>query len=110
MQRLIDIRVVSGEKEEERRLGVCVVGCRRGGPGYNRANSWNTGWVKVPVNSQPSQPPPTRYADQVRVSKVRSTLLRDKRSNRRDNPLPKLQCAGRRFENLYVTSPISAIC
>ena len=75
-----------------------------------RANSLNTGWVKVPVNSQPSQSPPTGYAYQVRVSKVRSTLLRDKRSNRRDNPLPKLQCAGRRFENLYVTSPISAIC
>ncbi len=26
VQRLIDIRVVSGEKEEERRLRVCVVG------------------------------------------------------------------------------------
>ena len=76
----------------------------------HRADSLNTGWVKVPVNSQPSQSPPTGYASQVRVSKVRSTLLRDKRSNRRDNPLPKLQCAGRRFENLYVTSPISAIC
>ena len=84
--------------------------CRRGGLGLYRANSLNTGWVKVPVNSQPSQPPPTGYAYQVRVSKVRSTLLRDKRSNRRDNPLPKLQCAGRRFENLYVISPISGIC
>ena len=82
MQRLIDIRVVSGEKEE--------------GSGDMQNDA-----VVVP---------PTRYASQVRVSKVRSTHLRDTRSNRRDNPLPKLQCAGRRSENLYVTSPTSAAC
>jgi len=47
----------------------------------------------------------TRYAFQVRVSKVRSTHLRDTRPNRHNSSLPKLQCAGRRSENLYVTSP-----
>jgi hypothetical protein len=47
----------------------------------------------------------TCYASQVRVSKVRSTHLRDTRPNRHNSSLPKLQCAGRRSENLYATSP-----
>ena len=72
---------------------------------------WTPAGLKSPSNSQPSQSPSTRYAYQVRVSKVRSTHLCDTRSNRRDNPLPKLQCAGRRSDTLYyVTSPISAVC
>ena len=86
VQRLIDIRVVFREKEEERRLQMCVVDV-----GVCRVN--------------------TRYASHVPVSKVRSTHLRDTRPNRHNSSLPKLQCAGRRSENLYVTSPTtSAAC
>ena len=86
MQRLIDIRAVSAEKEEERRLQML--------------------WL---VSERRSRP--LAMLLQVRMSKVRSTHLCDTRSNWRDSALPKLQCAGRRSETLYyVTSPISAVC
>jgi len=44
------------EKEEERRLRVCVVGVGEA-VRVNRANSLNTGWVKVPVEFPASQSP-----------------------------------------------------
>src|SRR5512140_3446737 len=47
----------------------------------------------------------TRYASQVRMSKLRSTHLRDTRPNRRNSSVPKLQCGGHRPEDLYVISP-----
>ena len=37
------------KKEEERRLRMCVVGVGEAVPDQHRANSLNTGWVKVPV-------------------------------------------------------------
>ena len=42
------------------------------------------------------------------MSKLRSTHLRDTPPNRHNSSLPKLQCAGRRSENLYVTSPTTS--
>jgi len=47
---LIDICVLFEKKEEERRLRVCgVVGVGEAVPDQHRADSLNTGWVKVPV-------------------------------------------------------------
>jgi hypothetical protein len=41
--------VVSAKKEEERRLRANVVGVGEAVLDQHRANSLNTGWVKVPV-------------------------------------------------------------
>ena len=45
------------------------------------------------------------YGPQIRMSKLRSTHLRDTRPNRRNSSVPKLQCGGHRSEDLYVSSP-----
>jgi len=49
-RRLIDNSFDFNKKEEEeRRLRVCMVGVGEAVPDQHRANSLNTGWVKVPV-------------------------------------------------------------
>jgi hypothetical protein len=48
------------------------------------------------------------YGPQIRMSKLRSTHLRDTRPNRRNRSVPKLQCGGHRSEDLYVTSPTTS--
>ena len=42
------------------------------------------------------------------MSKLRSTHLRDTRSNRRNRPVPELQCGGHGSEDLYVSSPTTS--
>ena len=50
VRRLIDNLRAFREKEEKRRLRVCgVVGVGEAVPDQHRADSLNTGWVKVPV-------------------------------------------------------------
>ena len=42
------------------------------------------------------------------MSKLRPTHLRDTPPNRHNSSLPKLQCASRRSQNLYITSPTTS--
>src|SRR5262249_28018119 len=55
--------------------------------------------------SSPNTVRNSAYGPQVRMSKLRSTHLRDTRPNRRNSSVPKLQCGGHRSDYLYVTSP-----
>ena len=53
---LIDNLPAFRKKEEKRRLRVCgVVGVGEAVPDQHRADSLNTGWVKVPVEFPASQ-------------------------------------------------------
>jgi hypothetical protein len=58
--------------------------------------------------SSPNAVRNSAYGPQVRMSKLRSTPLRDTRPNWRNSSVPKLQCGGHRSEDLCVTPPTTS--